>query len=350
MDIKRGLIEAAHQSRLSRLWPHALAGWGAILTLHRVRPAADEAFQPNRTLEITPAFLDQTIRQIRALDLDIISLTEAHRRLIENDRARRFVCFTLDDGYLDNVTHALPVFLRHQTPFSIFVTTGFLDHKAVFWWLHLEQAIRRESHISLTFDGQAVDYPTATLAEKNLAFHELHHRFRSASADVCRHVSTELIERYDLDPVALCRAQAMSWPMARSITDDGLGTIEAHTVSHEALSRQKPAEIQAEMTESLARIKQETGRDARHFAYPFGDAQAAEEREFDLLQQKPFLTASTMREGMLRPAHAERLTALPRFALNGLYQSPGYVDLVVSGLKGGLSALAAASIRRRAAA
>ena len=120
--------------------------------------------------------------------------------------------------------------------------------------------------------------------------------------------------------------------MAEEITDNGIGTIEAHTVSHLALSQLTTNEFQMEMKQSSRRIEEETGRRPRHFAYPFGDPQAADQREFDLLGTTPLLTATTTREGMLWPGHASRLTSLPRLTLNGLYQSRGYVDVLLSGL------------------
>ena len=79
-----------------------LAGVGLILTFHRVRPSRPDGFQPNRSLEITPAFLEETISRIRASGLDIVSLDEAHRRLAARDFSRRFAVLTFDDGYRDN--------------------------------------------------------------------------------------------------------------------------------------------------------------------------------------------------------------------------------------------------------
>ena len=40
---------------LLRPW---LGGVGAIMTLHHVRPARRGRFQPNRLLEVTPAFFE----------------------------------------------------------------------------------------------------------------------------------------------------------------------------------------------------------------------------------------------------------------------------------------------------
>ncbi|MEM7045783.1 MAG: polysaccharide deacetylase, partial [Pseudomonadota bacterium] len=87
-----------------------------------------------------------------------------------------------------------------------------------------------------------------------------------------------------------------------------------------------------DLARSCARIAEKTGREPRHFAYPFGDAEAVTRRDVDLMASLPIATATTTRSDVLRPQHAQEFTALPRITLNGYYQSEGYVDLALSGL------------------
>ena len=82
-------------------------GVGAILTLHHVRPSRRGAFQPNRLLEVSPGFLDRRDPQVcKRSGLDIVSLDEMYRRLVQRDFKRRFVCITFDDGYRDLLQYA----------------------------------------------------------------------------------------------------------------------------------------------------------------------------------------------------------------------------------------------------
>ena len=84
-------------------------GVGALLTLHHVRPRGPAgSFAPNRILEITPEFLEATILQVKELGYEFVSLNEFQRRLVEKDFQRRFIAFTLDDGYADNYHYAFP--------------------------------------------------------------------------------------------------------------------------------------------------------------------------------------------------------------------------------------------------
>src|SRR5215467_9138491 len=96
-----------------------VSGVGAIVTLHHVRPPRPELFQPNRLLEITPAFLDDVLTDLRGDNVDLVSLDEMHRRLIEGEFALGYVSITIDDDYRDTLQWAYPILQRHQAPFAV---------------------------------------------------------------------------------------------------------------------------------------------------------------------------------------------------------------------------------------
>ena len=85
------------------------SGVGAVFMLHHVRPGRPDDFQPNHHLEVTPQFLRAMLAHLKSRDIDIVTMDEVHQRLLNRDFARRFACFTFDDGYRDNRDHALPV-------------------------------------------------------------------------------------------------------------------------------------------------------------------------------------------------------------------------------------------------
>ena len=108
-------------------------------------------------------------------------------------------------------------------------------------------------------------------------------------------------------------------------------TIGAHTVSHCNLAHEAAGQARHEIAASRERIAAMLERPVKHFAYPYGDKAAAGRREFDATIALGFDTAVTTRPGMLFPAHADHLTALPRLSLNGNFQSGRALSVLTSG-------------------
>lgn len=80
---------------------------GHIFMLHRVDEFEKDHLWCNEHMKVTPAFLDSQIKLLKE-EYDIISLKEVPARLKQKNK-RKFVVFTMDDGYKDNYTKALTV-------------------------------------------------------------------------------------------------------------------------------------------------------------------------------------------------------------------------------------------------
>jgi len=123
----------------------------------------------------------------------------------------------------------------------------------------------------------------------------------------------------------------MSWSEFSDLAADPLVTIGAHTVNHVRLTKVSEDEAQSEMEMSATIIEAALGKRPLHLSYPVGDRTSAGRREFAMARELGFKTAVTTRPGVLFAEHREHLTALPRISLNGEYQEPRYVRVLVSG-------------------
>ena len=106
-----------------------------------------------------------------------------HRRLTECDFRRRFVCLTFDDGYRDNLQHALPILRRHGAPFTLYVPTSFPDRAGELWWLTLEAVIAKRSRIALTMDGEDRRYDCDTPEAKYELYEHIYWWLRSLPSE-----------------------------------------------------------------------------------------------------------------------------------------------------------------------
>jgi peptidoglycan/xylan/chitin deacetylase (PgdA/CDA1 family) len=92
-----------------------------ILMYHRVArlPSFDQ-------LTVTPERFEQQIATLVS-QCRVISLAQAVTELESGGPRTPAVALTFDDGYRDNLVHALPVMQRHGLPATIFLTARFVD-------------------------------------------------------------------------------------------------------------------------------------------------------------------------------------------------------------------------------
>ncbi|HZD92189.1 MAG TPA: polysaccharide deacetylase family protein [Pseudolabrys sp.] len=331
--IIRSGLETLYFTGAHHLLRPALGGVGAILTLHHVRPARPDAFQPNRLLEITPQFFERVLRLIKRKRVDVISIGEMHRRMVDGDFRRRFVVITIDDGYKDIKDYAYPLLKKYELPFTVYIPTSFPDQLGELWWLALEAVIARNSRIGFAVNGQHRNFDCATVAQKRELYEQAYGYLRSLKTEKeMRVIVRELCARYKVDMAAFCRDLSMSWAEIAEMAEDPLVTIGAHTVSHSMLKKiPDDHAVRAEMEQSRAVLEAALGRRPEHLAYPVGDPTSAGQREFRIAAELGFKTAVTTRPGVLFRAHRDHLTALPRISINGEFQRSRYLKVLMSG-------------------
>ena len=330
--IRTGL-ETLYFSGMHHMMRPLLGGVGAILTLHHVRPPRPEAFQPNRLLEVTPVFLERLLRRLKRQRTDVITLDEMHRRFVENDFRRRFVCITFDDGYKDLARWAHPLLKKYELPYALYIPTSFPDRLGELWWLALEAVIARHDRIGLVVHGNDQYFECRTVTDKRAVYDALYGYLRSMKTeDEVRRTVRDLCTTYSVDIPAICRDLCMDWQEIAQLAADPLVTIGAHTVNHMMLGKvPNDATVRAEIEMSRSVLEAALGIRPEHLAYPVGDPTSAGAREFHIASELGFKTAVTTRPGVLFKAHREHLTALPRISVNGEFQQQRYLKVLMSG-------------------
>jgi peptidoglycan/xylan/chitin deacetylase (PgdA/CDA1 family) len=330
--IRTGL-ETLYFTGMHHVMRPLLGGVGAILTLHHVRPARPDAFQPNHLLEVTPKFLERLLRRLKRAALDVISLDEMHARFISGDFKRRFVCITFDDGYKDLMRFAYPLLKKYQLPFALYIPTSFPDRLGELWWVALEAVIARNSRIGMVVNGTEQYFKSGTVKEKRNLYDQIYRYLRSMKTEEeLRSAVRDLCACHGVDIASLCHELCMDWQEIIDLAADPLVTIGAHTVNHNMLKKMADeAAVRAEMEMSRSVLEAALGKRPGHLAYPVGDPTSAGLREFRIAAELGFKTAVTTRPGVLFKAHRDHLTALPRISVNGDFQQQRYLKVLMSG-------------------
>lgn len=196
MDINRKIHNLFHPKR------------GEVWMLHRVVEQRSED-PAKRMLEVTPEWLETKIEEYRQKGYTFISLDD-----LSSLKTPKRVCLTIDDGYFDTLTVALPLFRRLQLPFTVYLTTGFIDNRLPIPWyngqrlgLSVEQVkelaanplctigahtVNHPRLCSLSVNDQRLEIETSKLQLETLLNQSIKHfayphgDYNAATVDICR--------------------------------------------------------------------------------------------------------------------------------------------------------------------
>ncbi|MBL9136079.1 MAG: polysaccharide deacetylase family protein [Verrucomicrobiales bacterium] len=298
--------------RILRPW---CGGAGVIFVLHRVCRNEDTPLAP---MFATTGTLENMLAALRGAGWDIVSLDELRQRLTGGPKPgqRPFAVFTFDDGYLDNLTLALPVFRKFQAPLTVYVCTGFLDRTVDPWWASIDRLIHENDAISVTIPGFGEQrFSCHTWAEKAATYTELWSVLLGADERATATIA-DLYRRYATDAASEMARIAMTWEQAAELAKDPLVTVGAHTCSHPSLPRLSIDQARHEMREGRDQLEARLGVPVRHFAYPFGHLG---QREIALAEEIGFETATTTLSGNVFQENVADLRCLAR---RNFYEDP----------------------------
>jgi len=304
----------------------ALHQTSGILMYHRV---ATEPADP-WNLCVTPSnFAEQM--EVLSRQAHCVPLTEFARRWIS--WRRRVQCaVTFDDGYRDNLVHALPVLERYGIPATLFIVSAGIGSEREFWWDTLERCVLEPSVLPALLEIEIGGHTHAwTLASTSRSPDDWRADDDEAR-DPRQQLFLELWNRLvGIDGEERERAlrQLTAWaavcavpnspdrlPLNRDelseLARHPLITIGSHTAQHAALTRLPSAERQRQVLEGRAQLQAWTGREVDTFSYPYG---MHDPETRNLVRNSCFTLACTSRPAVVTPLAGRWM--LPRLqALN----------------------------------
>jgi peptidoglycan/xylan/chitin deacetylase (PgdA/CDA1 family) len=309
------------------------SGIGSILMLHRIEEKNNSPrIQKNARNDVSPEYLEALISHFLKRNYAVISLDEIHEILIAGRQPKRkFVSFTFDDGYVDAYNHAYPIFKRFSLPFAVYISTSFPDKKALLWWYLLEDMVLKRDHVRFTHRGRDYSFDSSTKDRKDVTFSAIRDLVIKLSTDDLKPLLGDICGSNEMDILQYSGKLTLDWDQIKTMSDDPLVTIGAHTVNHYTLSKLTEKEAQYEIVKSREILERYTGKKIEHFSYPFGSRGEAGKREFDVVRGLGFKTATTTRRGNIFLRHGKYLEALPRIPIRGNREDLSYLEAFTSG-------------------
>jgi len=309
MRIKNKLLKLISQISVINNY---YTGIATIFTLHRVFPAEKGKLSVNENMKISPEFLEDLIINFKSNGYKFISLDRLHEILLNQEKVKKQVLLTFDDGYKDNYEIAYPILKKHNIPFAVFVTTSFPEKKAVLWWYIIEDLIIKNEAILLSDDTH---YNCKTYKQKIDVFMSIRNKIMSIDPDSFLKDLESLFSNYKIEWIGKCNELVMTWSQIQELSKDRLVTIAGHTKNHYPLNRLTESSIRLEINEANTLIKSKIGESVNHLAYPFGSRLEINQRETEIAKSLNLKTAVTTRNGNIHLKHVNFLESLPRIML-----------------------------------
>ena len=273
---KELLARTLHATGVLSLLPHFPA-WRRqelrILTYHRVFDVGDEStfpFDPALISASTAAFQEQmeyVAKNFLPISFnDVFAAIDGH-----NSLPRRAVVVTFDDGHADTYTHAFPVLRNLGIPAAVFVSTGYVGGRKIFWFDYVSNMLFRCSTTVLRMPG----------IHDRLNLHDIASRRHTAEIvldylkglpDLLRQekidwLANALNASINTNDTAL--SGTLTWEQIREMSTCGY-EFGSHAVTHPILTRLDDAALNWELVESRACIQRQIGKCIDVIAYPEG--------------------------------------------------------------------------------
>ena len=242
---------------------------------------------------------------------------------------------TFDDGYLDNRQLAGPSLRKHGATGLIFLATNYIDQRAKFWWVRLNDTLRHagpnqevaiHEYLSTTLgtNGKPADLELTSWAARRKLRRRIATRLESMSLAE-QTVFLDGLEKRIQVAKETC-LPLITWRDSVEMLGEGF-EFGAHTQSHPRMTRHSSSENQKELAGSVQTIADRLGKRPSTFAYPYGDFDERVSRD---VRACGIELAFTVQPGMFVPGKTDPLR-IPR--LQPSWQQPYEMMPVIFAIK-----------------
>jgi peptidoglycan/xylan/chitin deacetylase (PgdA/CDA1 family) len=293
-----------------------------VLAYHRVGalPDPDYPFQ-HEIMSATPDQFDQQLgflkRHFNVVNFHMLAQMEDSGRSLPPD----LLVITFDDGYADNFETALPILQAHGLTASIYVSTGFIDAHAPFWFDMLSFYIMRmkPGTLSLNRNNFRLNVTDTNRLEVRRS---LGQALRVVSDTTRLLILDELKEQSQVVPTDadMELARPLTWDQLRALDKAGI-EIGSHTVSHPFLVQLGDRELVLELSGSKVRIEEQLGRQVTSLSYPTGGSEYFDARSVRVAEESGYRFALSYDHATVRTSRLRRFE-IPRIHVEPTVSEP----------------------------
>lgn len=250
---------------------------------------------------------------------DVLSLEDALVHLDRGKVPRRAVALTFDDGYANNLYLAQPLLQKYKIPATIFLATDYVESGELF---HYDRAQLIRFHKANSSDGDSDPWFGYGTYPLDVVLQRLRPAWK---------ITEPLVTPEQYDTLRPLRVEELRHFDTRFVH------LAPHTHRHPILSKETNSLRDLEISTSVEKLRQWTGRPVNLFSYPNGDLGDFGEVDKQILRSLGIRAAFTTILGTNRPG--EDLYELRRYGV-GLDHSLSSFVAELTGLRAFLLSLA----------
>ena len=243
-----------------------------ILAYHRVLDCNPKSFLFDEA--VISASAEEFYQQMKFVSshFNVISFADLHQCELEGrawpDHA---LIVTFDDGYRDNYTQAYPILKAFHIPATIFLVTGHIGQRKLFWWDRVAYCIKQTKL-------EAKDFPEITRQrlrfsapkDREFATQQILDWIKQVPDEVSRKFVEQLSADLEVEmPENVGEGMTLSWDEVKEMADNKI-EFGSHTVTHPILANVGERQLDQELSESKKMIEQNINREVLALAYPVG--------------------------------------------------------------------------------
>jgi len=248
-----------------------------------------------------PALLEKCLDYAQKKQFQFSSLDELVQMAIKGEKPKTpTLCFTMDDGYLDQVTVLTPLFLKYNAKPTIFVLSDFSDNIDWPWdakLMYLTQTTEIPS-AEFEFDNQFFSLSFSTQNERVQSRRKIT-AFAKYLEDKKQDSFIALMENKLAITLPKTAPQAFApadWESLRHYQKLGLN-IGAHGKTHKVFNTLSNEDVTQELTQSKNRLLSEIPQASNIFCYSSGTIRDYSQRHCSLVADASFTAAVSANPG-----------------------------------------------------
>lgn len=240
-----------------------------VLLYHRI---ADDPIDA-QLLAVSPEHFEEHLREL-AENYRTVPLHQLLEELRHNILKANTIALTFDDGYLDNLTNAIPLLEKYGLHATIFVTSGMVGSDEEFWWDQLERIFLAgdplPDSLSITTPEGMKEWDLTKAEGRLRVLDELGNILRGKPYAKIKQFINILFEQTGITKEARHTHRIVNSGQLKELSQSTSIEIGSHAITHTRLSILPPKDQRLEISESRRRLESIIQKPVRFFSYPFG--------------------------------------------------------------------------------